>query len=443
MARASTPQPRVLRVAVVVDGVPSGEVHQEAPGSLSVGTDYRSDVLVFGAAAPMQHPMFDYRDGGYFIDLPAGVRGKLVLGKRRASVGALRKKMGQGDRLRLRLPPGAKGKLLLGETTLLFQFDRPKPVPPKPPFPREFRARPVEMWEQRFRYSVSLSAALLGGFFVYMANAPLPEGEIEIEERFLVAVGSPKVRDKPEPEEEETEEDVLAEKDEEVVEKKEKPEPKKLTEKPEKFSKKAMAEARGVGVARVLGTYGGPGEGTVFDVIQDTENNLGELFAQGMTTTVLADGGDISAFVPGGEGISSRGSAVQTEGFETGEGPELAGKEGKKERVVKASTKTSGVDSFGGGDKKALKATINHRQRALKACFESALRTQPGLGGKITFTIEISVMGTVTSVSIDSDTVGSDKVSTCTKARIKGWRFPMNGAEEPAEVTWTTVFSGQ
>ena len=72
---------------------------------------------------------------------------------------------------------------------------------------------------------------------------------------------------------------------------------------PEKFSAKAIAQARNVGIARVLGTYGGPGEGTVFDVIQSTENNLGELFAAGMTRVVDADGNEVSGFVPGGEPI--------------------------------------------------------------------------------------------------------------------------------------------
>jgi Ca-activated chloride channel family protein len=47
-------------------------------------------------------------------------------------------------------------------------------------------------------------------------------------------------------------------------------------------SAEAFTQARGVGVAIVLGTYGGPGEGTVLDIIESTDTNLGELFAQGM-----------------------------------------------------------------------------------------------------------------------------------------------------------------
>src|SRR5690606_7375492 len=162
-------------------------------------------------------------------------------------------------------------------------------------------------------------------------------------------------------------------------------------------------KARGVGIARVLGTYGGDGPGTVFDVIQSTENNLGELFAAGMTATVQADGTEISPFVPGGEGISAQGAMVGTKGFEA-DGPELAELE-KKERKIKSSVKSSGADIYGDADKKAVQATIRQRTGALQACYNKALQTNPGLAGKISYTITISVMGTVTDVRVNEDTL--------------------------------------
>ncbi len=51
--------------------------------------------------------------------------------------------------------------------------------------------------------------------------------------------------------------------------------------------------------------------------------------------------------------------------------------------------------------------------------------------------------GTVTSVNADEDTVRDASVTSCTVAKIKGWRFPTEGAEEAAEVTFTVVFSGE
>ena len=437
---------RVLRIAVVVDELVCGQLHQTAPGPVTLGHSYRADLMVHGRTAPELHRVFDVQAGGYYLDLPPLAKGKLKLAGRPITVGALRKKLGQPDgRVRVRLDARAKGKLKLGESIVMFQFDRPKPIPPKLPFPTIFKASVLSMVGALFLYSQLASAGLLGPFFLWATFAEIPEDrEIELEERFVVAMGVPPKKDEPELEEEEQEQDELAKEDDEKedVEDKEKPEPKKLAEKPEKFSKQAMSEARSVGVARVLGTYGGPGEGTVFDVINDTENNLGELFAMGMTTTVLADGGDISEFVPGGEGISLHGSSVATKGFETGDGPALEAKADKRERKIVGKTKTSKTDITGGGDAKALRATIKHRTSALQHCYNKALRTQPDLAGKMTYTIFISVMGTVTKVVIEEDSLGSAAVSSCTQAKIKGWRFPMNGADEGAEVTFSVVFSG-
>jgi len=51
--------------------------------------------------------------------------------------------------------------------------------------------------------------------------------------------------------------------------------------------------------AYVLGTHDGPGEGSVFDITQDTENNLGELFGE---TGWDPNGGPIRG--PDGNGTS-------------------------------------------------------------------------------------------------------------------------------------------
>ena len=105
-------------------------------------------------------------------------------------------------------------------------------------------------------------------------------------------------------------------------------------------------------------------------------------------------------------------------------------------------TKMSKTDITGGGNAKALRATIKHRTSALQHCYDKALRTQPDLAGKMTYKIFISVMGTVTKVVIEEDSLGSAAVATCTETTIRGWRFPMNGADEGAEVTFSVVFSG-
>ena len=127
---ARAPTSKVLRVAVLVDGLVSDEVHQHRPGAVTFGTDYKNDVVLFGSRAPLEHRLFDFRQGRYVLDLPPHAKGKISLGSKTITVTELRRQYGNGDKVRVVLDPRAKGKLLLGESTVLFQFAPPKPLPP-------------------------------------------------------------------------------------------------------------------------------------------------------------------------------------------------------------------------------------------------------------------------------------------------------------------------
>jgi len=445
---------KVLRIASITDDIVCDELHQTAPDSVTAGRGLASELLVFGTRMPSSHVLFEYgKDGSYTLVLPPTAGGVLSLKGRGTKIADLWRKQARRDpktgaattpaNLRLRLDPSARGKLVLGETALLFQFAPPAPPVRKDPFPQEYKARAFSSFT-RFDMATLLSGLmLLGPYFLWAATKPIdPTIEHEIDDRFLKVIGMPpnKKDKEPEPEEKDDEEKVLA------VEDKDKPKEVVVVDKmisPSKsFSKEAIAKARGVGVARVLGTYGGPGEGTVFDVIQSTENNLGELFAAGMTRVVDAEGNEVSGFVPGGEGISALGAAVGTKGFDvSAAGPQVAEIE-KKERKI--SLKSGAADIDGDADKKAVQATIRNRMGALQSCYEKALRADAGLTGKIVYTITISVMGTVTNVAVGDDSLQDEGVKNCTVAKIKGWRFPTTpGAEASSDVTFSVVFSGQ
>ncbi|MBK8263657.1 MAG: AgmX/PglI C-terminal domain-containing protein [Nannocystis sp.] len=435
---------KALRAAVIVDEKLYDEVHHSAPEPVTVGSAIANQLLVFGAGVPRSHAIIDVEEGRYVLDLPDGVQGELTIRGKKASVSRLRSKQ-QGKSLRIRLDPSARGKLLLGETTLLFHFVDPALIEPRAPFPAELRPDLRRMFSSLDLAAIAAVCMVLGPLFLWSANKTIDVTiEPEIDERFLRVMSIPPKKKKEEEPEEEEEEKLLAlEEEEKPKDKKEELKVEKVVEANKKFSAEAVEKARGVGVLRALGTYGGPGEGTVFDVIQSTENNMGELFALGMTKTIDADSGDVSGFVPGGSGISAVGAAVGTNGFDVSDdAPELEGLD-KQERKIKSSVKASDADVLGDVDKRAVQATIRRRMSALQNCYNRALRTNPGISGKMTYTIAISVMGAVTSVRVDEDTVRDPSVTTCTTAKIKGWRFPTEGAEESAEVTFTVVFSGE
>jgi hypothetical protein len=400
-----------------------------------------------GAQAPRQHRLFEWveSEGSYYIDIPPETRGKIALGSNKATVEQLRKRFGQGDKLRIKLGSKAKGKLLIGQTRVLFQTAKPASEPAKPPFPTEFvdpfaHLRITTLDGVVIGSSASV-ALLMFVWFSYFAERTPPKPD----ERFIEAMGLPVSLYEEEVEEEvveeEVKEDVLKQEDkEEVDDKVVEDELDEKLDRPDNVSEAAYKEARGVGVALVLGTYGGVGEGTVLDMIQTRENNLGELFAQGMSTTEEYQGGEIGEFVAGGGGINSTGTMASNEGMRTGEGPAEVGATDKKERKVKASSTTD--DVIGDVDKKSVAATIRRRMPGLEACYEKALRSNASLKGKMTYTITINPSGRVTDVQIDEDTVGDSSVRSCTEAKIKGWRFVSEGAEESSEVTFSVAFTG-
>ena len=71
--------------------------------------------------------------------------------------------------------------------------------------------------------------------------------------------------------------------------------------------------------------------------------------------------------------------------------------------------------------------------------------TGPFASGKTTLleailarTGEITRQGT----TAEKNTVGDASVRSCTTAKIKGWRFLSEGAEESSEVTFSVSFTG-
>lgn len=400
-----------------------------------------------GSQVPRQHTLFEWveSEGTYYVNFPPETKGKVALGKNKASVKALRKRFSQPDGdLRVKLGSSAKGKLLIGQTKIIFRTGKPARPAAVPVFPPQL-ADPLAHLRvsglDAAAFAAAAGVAALVGVWFWMFADRSDRGP---DERFVEVMELPAALYEEEPEEPEEEEEEQEEtlKLEDKDEAKDEEVPEDKLEKPKNVSEKAFEEARGVGVARVLGTYGGPGEGTVLDVIESTENNLGSLFAQGMTTTDEYRGGEIGEFVAGGGGIDATGNVASNEALQTGEGPAEVGKTDKKERKVKGKAKSSTGDVFGDVDKKAVSATIRRKMPGLQACYEKALRSNQGLKGKMSYTITINPQGRVTKVVIEADTLSDSSVRTCTTGKIKGWRFFTEGAEESSEVTFSVSFTG-
>jgi hypothetical protein len=95
-----------------------------------------------------------------------------------------------------------------------------------------------------------------------------------------------------------------------------------------------------------------------------------------------------------------------------------------KERVPKAIVKQSRADIDGTMNVNAVAQTIRRGMATVRTCCQRALKRNPDLAGKITIRLNVNTMGKVTSVTVDSDTLGDPVVATCIKGYARRWRFP-------------------
>jgi hypothetical protein len=85
---------------------------------------------------------------------------------------------------------------------------------------------------------------------------------------------------------------------------------------------------------------------------------------------------------------------------------------------------------------------IKRRIVGLEICYESALRKDRRLTGKLTYTIHIAPVGDVSRVDIDDDTVHNEDLLRCTVAKIQAWHFEPTCVSEPRDVTFSVTFTG-
>lgn len=396
---------------------------------------------------PGRETLFDFEHGVHYLCVPKGAGGRVTLGRQVASLSQLRRRLGRDGELRLRLNSRARGKLVLGETTLLFRFCEPAARPVTPPLPRDL----IAPWRllvptplARDCYLGSL--VVLGAVFLFASVAPKPI-ESPPSQRFVDAMHTVAM----EPIVDEPPEDPVPQALAKPVPRAEpKPEPKPRPTRAEvtppkphpvpsagKFSDAAVAKAREHGIALALGTYNQDAEGSVFDLIQERENRLGALMDEGVSIDEAKAAEDID--LPWDPDNVAPATPIPGPTIGSNSEPVLARKQ-REERRIPVRTRPTTDEIHGEVDKRAVQMTIRKRASALRRCYERAIKTAPGLEGKISYTIEINPRGGVTHVDIEHDDVGSS-VAACTTAKVRGWRFPAIEAADVVEVSFSVVFS--
>lgn len=88
------------------------------------------------------------------------------------------------------------------------------------------------------------------------------------------------------------------------------------------------------------------------------------------------------------------------------------------------------------------KRTIKRRTGQLQHCYNKSLRLDSTIAGKLSYRVLIARSGVVTRATIEQNTGLPAAVARCTVSAIESWTFPMAGATEGVDVSFSILFSG-
>jgi hypothetical protein len=430
--------PKILRI-----GIKQGERLVEERlvrkrENVTIGQSAKNTLVVPASnALPRSFTLFELTPAGYALNFVEGMDGRIAVGEQVLALPALRqagKAQKKGDVWHIQLSDKSRGKVVLGDVTVLFQFVSPPPVQPRPQLPPSVRSSFLQNLDWMLMAVVASSFLVHFGFVAYLRQIDWPrKPDIEeIPDRFVQMIVPKQIEEK--------KPDVLAEAKEEKKddgkggEKKAAGDGKKAGPKqprdPEAEAR-AAAERRArlaaatqqMGVLKILGSRGEGG--ALADLVKggDVSGDADKVFSQVGGVGVAGAGGAgglRSAKGAGGTGSLRGGGGLRASGpGEVGTGEKGA------EKAVKVVVKDSApTDVDGSLDPSVIAKEIRGRLGAVKACYESGLKRNPNIGGKLVLRFEVSSVGKVTSTEIDQDSMHDDEVANCIKARVMTWRFP-------------------
>src|SRR5581483_1457398 len=426
--------PKILRIGIIQGGKIVEERLVRKRESVTIGQSSKNTFVVPASNyLPRTFTLFELTPAGYVLNFTDSWDGRISLGEQVVALPALRqagRAQKKGELWHLPISDKSRGKVIVGDVTVLFQFVAPPPVQPRPQLPPSVRSSLMQNLDWMLVAVVAASFLVHFGFVVYLRNIDWPrKPDIEeIPDRFVHVIVPPKKV-------EEKKVEVAAATKAEPEKKKSgggdgKPKAQRAPRDPEAEARAAAerrarlaADVQKMGVLKLLGAKGE--NGTVADLVRggDVSADADKVFAQVGGVGVAgngAGGGLRSAKGAGGTGSLRGGGSLRASGpGEVGTGEKGA------EHAVKAMVKESAPQDVDGSlDPSVIAREIKGRLGAVKACYESGLKRNPNIGGKIQLRFEISAVGKVTSAEIENDTMGDSEVASCIKQRVASWRFP-------------------
>jgi TonB family protein len=451
--------PKVLRIGLFRDKKIVEERIVRHRETVSVGTAAKNHLIIKSGTLPSKlesrFELFQLVGDDYILNFTKDMTGKVALPGGVQKIEHLRETgaaRDAGTHFQIKLADTSRGNIRMGDFTVFFEFVSPPPITPKPQLPAAVQRGFIKNIDWTFTTWVIFSYMMFFGFIIYMENADweIDRGAQEVPESLARLIFEAPVE--PPIAEEELEEGEGE--DEEKEEAK--------GEAPEKKPSKAEGEpapgageptATAEGRARIAQEAAAQAEAMLLGALGEAGGALGDVLAGGAVTgnaaDVLAQASGVGVATKSEAGTlrtRSGGGSGQQAGLgslKKGEGVGKAAKEGKavEERQVRGSVGMSKGGDIGGAgefDAATVQRQIKQRLKSITRCYESELRKNPSLAGKVTVTFTIQERGNVTDARASENTTGSAAVAECVTRTISRFRF--NPGPDGGSVTFRYPF---
>jgi hypothetical protein len=146
------------------------------------------------------------------------------------------------------------------------------------------------------------------------------------------------------------------------------------------------------------------------------EGSGGELLVglgQGLKRTTVGNSGVTGLGGVGTKGAGGGAGGYGTSSIGSGEGRALSSVALSQELVLE-----------GGLDRSVVQATIAKYLSQVRACYETGLKRNPGLGGQVTMGFEIGAEGDLNFARVQRSNLDDKDVEQCISQRMMSWKFP-------------------
>lgn len=439
---------KILRIGVIQGGKIIEERLVRKRASVTVGTGTRNTLVLSAAGVPKSFTLFEQRGNDYYLAFTDVMTGRVSVGEQASDLGSLKAQnlvKKTGDTYQLKLNEASKGKVTIGEIILLFQFVQQTPEPAQPMLPASVRG----YWTKNVDWPYAGTFTSVVTFFlvliIWSKFVPLPKEDLtlaDIPDRFVKMVAPDMEKDKSG--------DNGAGKKE--AEERKKPQKKKTEEKvedvqeeaaPQETAEAAAARAQqrrvemekkvvGRGLLKILGAKGpgGAAGSAVADVFKEGAVGAGDEAFEGVAggLDVATSGGQRGSRGGDGAGEAASINELGTKGVVGNVGQAKQKAEAKVlARVTSAAMQEFDSDSRNQED---IKQVVRRRLGGIKSCYESRLKRNSELKGKVVVRFVIHPGGSVIEAEVVENTTGDSDLAACIRSMIKAIRFgPTDGGE--------------